>query len=202
VPVVILTAMLTDAHGSSPKDYVIRNRWPVCRGRIRFTGLRIATRCRTLSTPFRTAYAGTGICEKATADALGEPIGGRNRALDALAEYTNSHKYSLSPFARNGLTESAQRGQQLFLSAETQCAEVSFRSDFFDSQPRPASEIVRHDVGTGQDDPSELMEPMYDTPTLLGIYRSAPYLHHGKAETLHDVLTTFNKHDHMEPRAI
>jgi cytochrome c peroxidase len=64
-----------------------------------------------------------------------------------------------------------------------------------DSQPRATTDIVRHDVGTGNDDPSELMEPAYDTPALLGVYRSAPYLHHGKAATLHDVLTNFNKQD-------
>jgi cytochrome c peroxidase len=29
----------------------------------------------------------------------------------------------------------------------------------------------------------------------LGIYRSAPYLHHGKAATLEDVLTRFNRDD-------
>ena len=52
-----------------------------------------------------------------------------------------------------------------------------------------------HDVGTGNDDESEKMGPRYDTPTLLGVYRSAPYLHHGKALTLHDVLTTENKED-------
>ena len=39
------------------------------------------------------------------------------------------------------------------------------------------------------------MGPKYDTPTLLGVYRTAPYLHHGKAKTLHDVLTTCNKED-------
>ncbi|TWW09458.1 hypothetical protein E3A20_14120 [Planctomyces bekefii] len=39
------------------------------------------------------------------------------------------------------------------------------------------------------------MGPRYDTPTLLGIYRSAPYLHHGRAATLHDVLTTANPKD-------
>jgi cytochrome c peroxidase len=50
-------------------------------------------------------------------------------------------------------------------------------------------------VGTGEDDPTELMSPAYDTPTLLGLYRSAPYLHHGKAATLRDVLTTQNKDD-------
>ena len=57
------------------------------------------------------------------------------------------------------------------------------------------ADIVRHDVGTGKDDPSELMEPKYDTPTLLGVYRSAPYLHHGKAATLKDILTTSNPRD-------
>jgi cytochrome c peroxidase len=66
---------------------------------------------------------------------------------------------------------------------------------FTDSQPRAVADIVRHDVGTGKDDPSELMEPRYDTPTLLGVYRSAPYLHHGKAATLKDVLTTSNPRD-------
>ena len=52
-----------------------------------------------------------------------------------------------------------------------------------------------HNVGTGNDDDTELMSPAYDTPTLLGLYRSAPYLHHGKAATLHDVLTTMNPED-------
>lgn len=64
-----------------------------------------------------------------------------------------------------------------------------------DSQPRAVSDLMRHDVGTGKDDPSELMEPKYDTPTLLGLYRSAPYLHHGKAATLKDVLTQCNPQD-------
>ena len=58
-----------------------------------------------------------------------------------------------------------------------------------------AKEFTLHDVGTGDDDATELMGPAYDTPTLLGVYRSAPYLHHGKAATLRDVLTTQNKED-------
>jgi cytochrome c peroxidase len=39
------------------------------------------------------------------------------------------------------------------------------------------------------------MGPAYDTPTLLGLYKSAPYLHDGKAKTLLDVLTTHNRQD-------
>ncbi|MEO1996357.1 MAG: hypothetical protein ABGZ17_13895, partial [Planctomycetaceae bacterium] len=48
---------------------------------------------------------------------------------------------------------------------------------------------------TGTDAPSEKMGPRYDTPTLIGIYRPAPYLHHGRANTLHEVLTSHNRGD-------
>jgi cytochrome c peroxidase len=50
-------------------------------------------------------------------------------------------------------------------------------------------------VGTGGNDPTEKMGSKYDTPTLLGVYRQTEYLHHGKARTLHEVLTTFNQQD-------
>lgn len=138
---------------------------------------------------------GQGLLREPLPDALGEPFSGKSKPLDALAAYTNSHKYSLSPFSKSGLNESAKRGQQLFFSAETKCATCHSGPIMSDSQPRPTSEILRHDVGTGHDDPTELMEPKYDTPTLLGLYRSAPYLHHGKAATLKDVLTTLNAKD-------
>ena len=138
---------------------------------------------------------GQGLLRSPLPDALGEPFSGRSKPLDALAVYTNSHKYSLSPFAKNGVSESAQRGQKLFFSSETKCATCHSGPMFTDSQPHAVADIVRHDVGTGKDDPSELMEPKYDTPTLLGVYRSAPYLHHGKAATLKDILTTSNPRD-------
>ena len=138
---------------------------------------------------------GQGLMKRPLPDALGEPFSGKSKALDALAAYTNSHQYALSPFVKNGLSESAQRGQQLFFSAETKCATCHSGPMLTDSQPLAVADIVRHDVGTGKDDPSELMEPKYDTPTLLGLYRSAPYLHHGKAATLKGVLTTSNPRD-------
>ena len=59
----------------------------------------------------------------------------------------------------------------------------------------PAKEIVRHDVGTGRDDPTEKMGPAYDTPSLLGLYRTMPYLHHGRAATLEEVLKKLNPRD-------
>jgi DNA-binding beta-propeller fold protein YncE len=138
---------------------------------------------------------GRGLLQGTLPAAMAEPIAGRSNALDALAAYTNSHGFTLSPHATHGLSESAKRGQQLFHSENTRCASCHKGPLYSDSQPAPADKLTLHDVGTGTADATELMGPRYDTPTLLGVYRSAPYLHHGRAATLHDVLTTENPAD-------
>lgn len=138
---------------------------------------------------------GRGLINGTVRESLGEVNAGLSEALDALAAYSNSHKLPLSPYAKDGLSESAERGRDIFFAEATQCATCHSGPFFCDSRPRAASDIVRHDVGTGEDDPSEKMGPAYDTPTLLGVYRTAPYLHHGKAATLLDVLTTANLSD-------
>jgi DNA-binding beta-propeller fold protein YncE len=138
---------------------------------------------------------GDGLLKGDLSDALGEPLSGRSRQLDALAAYTNSHRFPMSPHAKSGLSESALRGRELFFSPETQCSTCHAGPLYTDSQPRAIADFKLHDVGTGGDDASELMGPKYDTPTLLGVYRSAPYLHHGRAATLRDVLTTSNSGD-------
>src|SRR5262249_25971956 len=89
----------------------------------------------------------------------------------------------------------AQRGKEIFFSKQANCASCHSGPFYTDSTPRPISEIVRHDVGTGKDDATEKMGPAYDTPTLLGIYKTAPYLHHGKAATLQEVFTKYNPKD-------
>ncbi|HIM29157.1 MAG TPA: hypothetical protein EYG57_06335 [Planctomycetes bacterium] len=139
---------------------------------------------------------GRGLIRGKVQPALGPPNKGLSAQLDALAAYSNSHKVALSPFSRDGLSEKAKHGRDLFLSAKTKCATCHTGGFFSDSTPRAADQIVRHNVGTGDDDPTEKMGPAYDTPTLLGIYRTAPYLHHGKAETLEEVLTKYNPDDH------
>lgn len=138
---------------------------------------------------------GQGLMKVSLPEALKDPISGRSKALDALAAYTNSHHFPMSPHAKNGLSDSAKRGRDLFFSEKTKCATCHSGPVFSDSQPKADGSFVMHDVGTGKDDPTELMKPAYDTPTLLGVYRSAPYLHHGTAATLKDVLTTGNKDD-------
>ena len=137
---------------------------------------------------------GKGLINGKLHGSLGEPNSALSEQLDALTAYANSHKVALSPHAKGGLTDVAKRGREIFLSERTKCATCHSGPFFTDSHPTAPDQIVRHDVGTGNDD-SEKMGPTYDTPTLLGIYRTAPYLHHGKAETLLDVLTTQNGDD-------
>jgi YVTN family beta-propeller protein len=139
---------------------------------------------------------GRGLIRGTVHPSLETPNKGLSKDLDALSAYTNSHKFTLSPYAKKGLSESARRGKTIFFSKETGCAYCHSRPYYTDSQPvDDPNTIVRHDVGTGNDDESEKMGPAYDTPTLLGVYRTAPYLHHGKAETLQDVLTQHNQED-------
>lgn len=136
---------------------------------------------------------GRGLIAGPVAESLGPPNKGRSRDLDALAAYTNSHTVPISPHAKNGLSDAAKRGREVFFSKETACATCHSGPFFTDSNP--ATKPTLHDVNTGRSDPSEKMPLKYDTPTLLGVYRSAPYLHDGSAKTLRDLLTTSNAGD-------
>jgi len=137
---------------------------------------------------------GRGLIRGKVHPSLETPNSGLSHDLDAMAAYSNSHNFTLSPFSKGGLNKSARRGRGLFFSKETGCAKCHTGPLFSDSQPvDDPKKILRHDVGTGKDDPTEKMGPAFDTPTLLGVYRTAPYLHHGKAETLKAVFTKHNR---------
>lgn len=136
---------------------------------------------------------GRGLIDGIVHDQLAERNTGLSPLLDALASYANSHSFTLSPHAKSGLSEAATRGKDVFFSEETQCATCHSGPFYTDSTPKQPFQM--HDVGTGTDDESEKMGPAFDTPTLLGVYRTAPYLHHGLAATLDDVLTTHNASD-------
>jgi YVTN family beta-propeller protein len=126
---------------------------------------------------------------------LEETTSGRSKDLDALAIYTNSFDFPLSPNvpAPGKLSAAAERGKEVFYRKDVGCASCHSGPYYSDSSLTKPYKL--HDVGTGTDDPTEKMGPAYDTPTLLGVYRTAPYLHHGKAKTLHEVLTTCNSGD-------
>ncbi|MCF7973274.1 MAG: cell surface protein [Phycisphaerae bacterium] len=85
-----------------------------------------------------------------------------------------------SPHLVNGKpSESAERGRAVFDKAG--CVHCH-------SGPMHTN-LKSFDVGTGVDREAGMA---FDTPTLVEIWRTAPYLHNGSATTLMDVLTTFN----------
>jgi YVTN family beta-propeller protein len=135
-------------------------------------------------------------------------LAGKSKDLDALAIYCNSFDFTLSPHipAPGKLSAAAQRGKKLFLSKAVNCASCHNGPYYTDSSLKKPFKL--HDVGTGRGDRTEKIGYKYDTPTLLGVYRTAPYLHDGSAKTLRDVLTTCNKGDkhgktsHLKPGEI
>ncbi|MBZ0290892.1 MAG: hypothetical protein K8I30_24920, partial [Anaerolineae bacterium] len=105
---------------------------------------------------------------------------GRSADLDALAAYVASLQPWQSPYreADGTLNESAQRGMRLFLSGSPNCG-CHTPPHFSDAQP--------HNL-TGAAFSLETFDS-FDTPTLRGLWATAPYMHDGVALTLEAVLT-------------
>jgi len=132
----------------------------------------------------RELQAGTGLLE-APHPELGLPNTGRSADLDALAAFVESLQPKPSPFrqADGTLTPDAERGQGVFLQTDVGCADCHIPPLFTD--------LLMHDIGTGHG-AGELLGPGFDTPSLRGVWHTAPYLHDGRASTLRDVLITHN----------
>lgn len=136
------------------------------------------------------------------AHSLGDPKAGLSPELDALAAYIQSLKgWGVSPYRRpddSAWLAARQRGQQLFFSTETNCSGCHAGSDFTDSGRLPSGEARLHDVGTlsaGSGSRLGGVLPGLDTPTLRGLWKSAPYLHDGSALSLRAVLVGKNPED-------
>ncbi len=106
--------------------------------------------------------------------------------LQAVEAYLKSLEPEPSPRLLPGgkLDERARRGEALFRSPRTECSTC---------HPAPLlTDLKLYDVGTRGplDQASE-----FDNPTLIELYRTAPYLHDGSAATLREVLVDRNKGD-------
>ncbi|MHC4518369.1 MAG: c-type cytochrome [Planctomycetota bacterium] len=101
----------------------------------------------------------------------------------AIDEYLRSLKPIPSPYLVNGaLSERARRGKQVFESAGcSSCHSTALHTDG-----------MQYNVGTGKllDEGKE-----FDTPTLVEVWRTAPYLHDGRARTIVDVFKKHNPRD-------
>jgi cytochrome c peroxidase len=105
------------------------------------------------------------------------------RKAQAIDAYLKSLKPIASPYLVNGkLSKAAMNGEKLFGKAGCGLCH---------SKPLYTN-MSKYDIGTSteQDDNKE-----FDTPTLIEVWRTSPYLHDGRAVTIQEVLTKFNKDD-------
>jgi hypothetical protein len=106
-------------------------------------------------------------------------------ATERKAQYIDGYLKSLkpvaSPYLVNGeLSKAAEDGKKLFGRAGCSVCH----------SPPLYTDMQKHDIGTSaeQEDDKE-----FDTPTLIEVWRTAPYLHDGRAVTIEEVLTKFNE---------
>lgn len=101
----------------------------------------------------------------------------------ALDEYLSNLKPMPSPhLVKGALSPAAERGRKLFESERTACTDCHASPLY--------TNLKAYDVGTRG--PFDKPTDRFDTPTLVELWRSAPYLHDGSAVTIRDVLTTRN----------
>ncbi|HKS36226.1 MAG TPA: LamG-like jellyroll fold domain-containing protein, partial [Verrucomicrobiae bacterium] len=122
---------------------------------------------------------------------LGDPKSGLSADLDALAAYVSSltaHGDSPDRNADGSFTSAALAGQAVF--QQQNCAQCHAGSKFTDSALN-----VFHDVGTLKPSSGQRLGaalPGMDTPTVLGLWGTAPYLHDGSAATLEEAVSAHN----------
>lgn len=144
-------------------------------------------------------FGGTGLAEDGEPPnpPLGNPNAGRSQDLDDLAAYLSSlEQRPRSPFRKydGTLTDAALRGKTLFLSPALKCTDCHVAPRFTDS----TTNFILHNVGTlTAGSGSRLGGALsgLDTPTLIGLWASAPYLHDGSALTLDAVIARRNSNN-------
>ena len=117
-------------------------------------------------------------------------------AVDA---YLKSLQPVPSPKLQNGrLSAAAQRGGRVFADSAVGCVDCHSGRDFTD--------LHNHAVGT--ENSREPRDTLFDTPTLVELWRTAPYLHDGSAPTVRELFTTRNTQNrhgnttHLSPNQI
>ncbi len=107
--------------------------------------------------------------------------------LDAVKDYLKALTPEKSPYLTpdGKLTTKALRGKAIFESSKAGCTSC---------HPGPLfTNLKLYDVGTRGE--LDRKDSSFDTPTLIEIWRTAPYLHDGSAATLREMLIDRNKKD-------
>ena len=128
-------------------------------------------------------------------DYLGISNAGYSRDLDALAAYIESLTPKRPPTPPSEALAAIEKGRRVFHSEKVGCAACHPHPLYTDSGQKDArGDFIRHNVGTWREGEDEALKSL-DTPSLLGLRQSEPYLHDGRAPTLESIFTQHNPED-------
>jgi len=96
--------------------------------------------------------------------------------------------------ADDRLTPSQERGRAIFFATRTPSGQEIPHAKRCSTCHRPPLYTVRLPFNVGSKGPNDTTEA-FDTPQLLGVADTAPYLHDGRAQTLEELWTTYNSND-------
>jgi len=115
--------------------------------------------------------------------------------LHDLTTFINSLPPSRVPHSPDGkLTPAQERGKAIFFAIRTPDGQPIPRERRCSTCHRPPLYTVRLSFNVGTKGPYDTTEA-FDTPHLLGIAASAPYLHDGRAQSLEELWTLYNTND-------
>lgn len=146
----------------------------------------------------RGPQAGAGFLDDAVfagvSDPLGAPKAGLSAELDALAAYVASLDTPYRSPHRDpdgALPAQAALGEAVFLDPLVGCVTCHPAPAYTDSAWLAPGEPLLHDVGTlgpGSGDRRGVPLVGLDTPSLVNLHATAPYLHNGSAGTVRDAI--------------
>lgn len=134
----------------------------------------------------REVQFGDGLISGSVNDSLGPTHTGVSIKLDSLVAYMESIEMRSSPYKTD--EKAIIKGKLLF--AKHECNSCHMQPFYIDMR--------LHDVGTGvssKEKNSHGRGTKFDTPSLRGIWMTAPYFHDGSAETLEDVFQLGTTHN-------
>ena len=134
----------------------------------------------------REVQFGDGLISGTVNDSLGPTHAGVSANLDSLVTYMESIEMRSSPYKTD--EKAIIKGKLLF--AKHECNSCHMQPFYIDMR--------LHDVGTGvssKEKNSHGRGTKFDTPSLRGIWMTAPYFHDGSAETLEDVFQLGTTHN-------
>lgn len=134
----------------------------------------------TIEDHIRMVMLGDGLIQGDFDPLIDQLDAGRSADLDALVAYVATFEAWQSPYRNldGTLTESAQRGMQIFMSGSPGCS---------CHLPPLYTDRKQHDLAHATFSLEEY--GAFDTPSLYGLWATAPYLHDGVVMSLEELLT-------------